>query len=222
MVTSDSRGAVERAQKHVGQVANLRRVSNPPADARRMATLAKLALCLLALEVTAPSQTNFTYYFAHIAAADVWRTTFTYVNAPAQTVTCSTSFLSDSGSPLPLSFNGSSISSASDTIPAGGTARRQTDAQPNLPVLTGWAEAVCTGPVKASALFRLYNGTTRGGGVGDCDDRASQTVRYLCGPVHGRGVRQSLVYYRGDHVHGQRSDRSGDCQQERDAGGRVA
>jgi len=112
------------------------------------------------LGVAAPAQTTLNYYFAHIAAADVWRTTFTYVNASTQTVTCATSFFSDSGSALSLSFNGSSLSSTGDAIPAGGIARRQTDAQPNLPVVTGWAAASCTGPVKASALFRRYNGTT--------------------------------------------------------------
>jgi hypothetical protein len=112
-----------------------------------------------------PGQTDGTsatgpaaYYFAHIAAASVWRTTFTYVNASTQPVTCNTSFYSDSGNPLPLSFNGSSLSSTTDAIPAGGIARRQTDAQPSLPVMTGWAMTNCTGPVKASALFREYNG----------------------------------------------------------------
>ncbi|MBZ5625712.1 MAG: hypothetical protein LAQ69_44520, partial [Acidobacteriia bacterium] len=110
--------------------------------------------------MAAPAQTTLNYYFAHIAAADVWRTTFTYVNASTQTVTCGTSFFSDSGSPLSLTFNGISLSSTSDVIPAGGTARRQTDAQPNLPVVTGWASAACTGPVKASSLFRRYNGNT--------------------------------------------------------------
>ncbi|HYW42368.1 MAG TPA: hypothetical protein VE959_05900 [Bryobacteraceae bacterium] len=118
------------------------------------------AASLIVLENTLPAQqTTLSYYFAHIAAADVWRTTFTYVNASTQTVTCNTSFFSDSGAPLTLSFNGSSVSSTSDTIPAGGTARRQTDAQPNLPGVTGWAAANCTGPVKASSLFRRYNGT---------------------------------------------------------------
>ncbi len=99
-----------------------------------------------------------TYYFAHIATAGPWRTTFTYVNATAQQVSCSTSFYSDSGGPLPLLFNGTSVSSTSDTIPPGGVARRQTDAQSGSPVTTGWAQAQCTGPVKASALFREYSG----------------------------------------------------------------
>ena len=100
------------------------------------------------------------YYFAHIAAGNVWRTTFTYVNASNQAVTCNTSFYSDSGAPLSLSFSGAALPSTSDAIPAGGIARRQTDAQPNLSVTTGWARAKCSGPVKASALFREYSGTT--------------------------------------------------------------
>jgi len=122
--------------------------------------LCNFALSLLALGLTAHAQTNLTYYFAHVAAADVWRTTFTYVNASSVPVTCNTSFFADSGNPLPLSFNGSAVSKTSDVIAAGGTVHRQTDAQPNLPVVTGWAEASCTGPVKASALFRLFNGST--------------------------------------------------------------
>ena len=97
-----------------------------------------------------------TYYFAHIAAADVWRTTFTYVNVAAQPVTCKTFFFSDAGSPLTLAFGGTSVTSTTDVIPPGGTARRQTDAQPGSPVITGWAVANCSGDVKASALFRRY------------------------------------------------------------------
>jgi hypothetical protein len=104
------------------------------------------------------AQPTLTYYFAHIAAADVWRTTFTYINPSTQTVTCGTAFYSDSGSPLALAFNGASLPSTTDAIPANGIARRQTDAQPNLPTVTGWAVANCTGPIKASALFRRYNG----------------------------------------------------------------
>src|SRR5689334_6756336 len=98
---------------------------------------------LAAASVTAPAQStlSYSYYFAHIAAADVWRTTFTFVNGGVQAVTCNTVFLSDSGAPLTLTFNGNPVSSTSDAIPAGGTARRQTDAQPNLPVETGWAVA---------------------------------------------------------------------------------
>jgi hypothetical protein len=116
-------------------------------------TAAEMANGVAAVANTQPQS----YYFAHIAVGDVWRTTFTLVNASNQPVTCNTSFYSDSGSPLPLSFGGSLKSSTSDIIPAGGLARRQTDAQSAAPLLTGWARADCSGPVKASALFRSYS-----------------------------------------------------------------
>jgi hypothetical protein len=87
-----------------------------------------------------------------------WRTTFTYVNQTNQPVTCNTTYLSDTGAALPLSFNGAFMTSASDAIPPSGLARRQTDAQPTAQVVTGWAAANCTGPIRASALFRAYNG----------------------------------------------------------------
>lgn len=80
-------------------------------------TVPKLAACLLAVGAAAPAQTTLTYYFAHIAAADVWRTTFTYVNASTHTVTCATSFFSDSGSPLSLAFNGRRV--GDDLRPSG-------------------------------------------------------------------------------------------------------
>ena len=117
-----------------------------------------LVLAITFSAFTAHTQTTIPYYFAHIAAADVWRTTFTYINGTTQPVTCTTAFYSDSGSPLTLSFTGSLLSSTSDTIPPGAIVRRQTDAQPALPLVTGWALAQCNGPVKASALFRRYNG----------------------------------------------------------------
>jgi hypothetical protein len=114
------------------------------------------ALCA----TSATCQTTISYYFPHIAAADVWRTTFTLVNAGTLAVNCSTTFRSDSGGSLALSFNGSPLQSISDTIPPGGTVRHQTDAQPSQPLVTGWAVASCSGPVKASALFRSFSGST--------------------------------------------------------------
>jgi hypothetical protein len=130
---------------------------------RRSSRLRSLTLVfcgsLVAFHGVAHAQTDLTYYFAHIAAAASWRTTFTYVNQTTLPVTCDTSFYSDTGTPLPLPFNGAPLSSVSDAIAAGGLARRQTDSQPNLPVVTGWAAASCNGPVKASALFRDYNGS---------------------------------------------------------------
>ena len=99
--------------------------------------LMALSASLVAFEGVSSAQGTLTYYFAHIAAGGVWRTTFTYVNQATQPVTCNTSFYSDTGSPLLLSFNGVALSFVSDTLPAGGLARRQTDPQPTVQVVTG-------------------------------------------------------------------------------------
>ncbi len=117
-----------------------------------------ILVLLPAVQSTASAQPTLTYYLAHIAAANSWRTTFTLVNQTTLPVTCNTSFFSDTGTPLALTFGGVAQSTTSDLIQPGGLARRQTDSQPSQPLVTGWAVANCTGPVKSSALFRSYNG----------------------------------------------------------------
>ena len=66
-----------------------------------------------------PAQSTLSYYFAHIAADGVWRTTFTYVNASTLPVSCTTNFYSDSGTPLALQFNGNSTRGASPNETSG-------------------------------------------------------------------------------------------------------
>lgn len=146
--------------------------------ARRRTLLLALSASLASFEGAASAQGTVSYYFAHIASAGVWRTTFTYVNQTTLPVTCNTSFYSDAGSPLPLSFNGVTLSSTGDTVPAGGIARRQTDAQTSHSVVTGWAVTNCTGPVRASALFRSYSGN-----VGLAPARFTAAVRLVLGTV---------------------------------------
>src|SRR5206468_6404850 len=53
-------------------------------------------------------------------------------------------------------FGGIKTSVVPYTLVAGGTVHTQTDPDPTGPVLTGWAQAVCDGPVKASVLFRDF------------------------------------------------------------------
>jgi hypothetical protein len=104
-----------------------------------------------------PAMGASTYYFSHLALGGGWQTTITYVNDSSQSVTCQTSFLSDLGVPLPVSFGGTAASSRTDILLPGGTLHQQSTANLNAPVVTGWAQAQCTGPVKASLLFRLYS-----------------------------------------------------------------
>ena len=119
------------------------------------------------------------YYFAHIAAASNWRTTFTYVNASAAPVTCDTSFYSDTGAPLPLSFNGSQISSTSDAIPREASrAVKPIFKQPSYDHRLGDRQVHRTS--ETSTLFRDYSGNVPEGeaSVIAATSPASQFVTY--------------------------------------------
>lgn len=107
-----------------------------------------LLLCQTAVE--------YNYYFPHIASGGIWRTTFTFVNPTENFVSCNTSFYSDTGGPLPLSFAGIKRSVVPYNLVPGGTIHAQTDPDSAGAVRTGWARSVCDGPVKASALFRDF------------------------------------------------------------------
>ena len=97
-----------------------------------------------------------TYYFPHLALGGGWQTTLTYSNYSPQTVTCETTFFSDSGSPLSVSFGGSAASSRTDTLVPGGVVHEESKADLNAAEVRGWAKAQCSGPIKASLLFRSY------------------------------------------------------------------
>ncbi len=106
----------------------------------------------LALTDTATAST--TYYFPHMAIGAGWQTTLTYVNYSTTPVTCTTTFMGDDGSPLQISFTtpiptqlGPGASFHIESNYTGGEA-------------DGWGQAVCSGPIKASLLFRFYSGTT--------------------------------------------------------------
>jgi hypothetical protein len=107
-----------------------------------------------------------TYYFAHMAFGGGWQSTLTYVNYSQQSVTCQTSFYSDSGAPLQAPFPEGTSSTRTDVLAAGGDIHDQTQAAAASALLTGWAKAQCTGPVKASLLYRLYNGAVAQGEAG--------------------------------------------------------
>jgi len=107
-----------------------------------------------------------TYYFPHFAFGGGWQSTLTYVSSSSQSVTCHTSFYSDSGALLPVPFSAATSSTRTDILAAGGDIHDQTQAAVSSTLLTGWAEGQCTGPVKASLLYRLYNGATAQGEAG--------------------------------------------------------
>ena len=98
------------------------------------------------------------YYFPHLAVGAGWQTTLTYINHSSEEVNCQTNFLSDQGSPLTVSFAGlGAVESRTDVLPPGGSVHEETDVELSAPLVPGWARASCSGPVKASLLFRRHN-----------------------------------------------------------------
>jgi hypothetical protein len=105
----------------------------------------------------AGSSTPSTYYFSQLAFGGSYQTTLTYINYSPQTVTCTTSFYSDSGGSLALPFSQGTISTRTDVLGPGGSIHDPTTASLAGTAMQGWAVASCTGPVEASVLFRNYN-----------------------------------------------------------------
>ena len=109
-------------------------------------------------EPDASTQGPTTYYFPHLAVGASWQTTITYINDSPEEVTCETEFISDHGSPLMVSFPGrGTVMDRTDVLPPDGSVHEETDLDLDTPLVPGWAKAACTGPVKASLLFRQYD-----------------------------------------------------------------
>ena len=109
-------------------------------------------------ELDAAAQGSTTYYFPHLAVGASWQTTITYINYSPQQVSCTTDFLSDQGAPLMVSFaDRGTVVSRTDVLPPQGSVHQETNVQLNAPLAPGWARATCSGPVKASLLFRQHN-----------------------------------------------------------------
>ena len=96
------------------------------------------------------------YYFSQLALGGGWQTTLTYINYSPQAVTCVTNFFTDSGAPLMVPFGEGSVSTRTDTLQPGQSFHDASKADLNAPVAQGWAQAACSGSIKASLLYRLY------------------------------------------------------------------
>ena len=126
-----------------------------------MAVWSLAAVLLLAagsLPLQAQDQASTTYYFPHLAVGAGWQTTITYINYSSEEVTCQTDFLSDDGNPLMVSFaDRGTVVSRPDVLPPGGSVHQETNVELSAPLSPGWARATCSGPVKASLLFRQHD-----------------------------------------------------------------
>ena len=109
-------------------------------------------------ELDASAQGSTTYYFPHLAVGASWQTTITYINHSPEEVTCQTDFISDHGTPLMVSFAElGMVDSRTDVLPPGGSVHQETNVDLSASLAPGWARATCSGPVKASLLFRRRN-----------------------------------------------------------------
>jgi hypothetical protein len=109
----------------------------------------------LSAAITGPVVPQIPYYFSHLAVGGSFQTTLTYVNYSPQAVTCVTNFYSDIGTPLSMPFTEGTVSTRTDTLQPGQSIHDPTISNAAA-ASGGWAQAVCTGPVQASVLYRLY------------------------------------------------------------------
>ena len=137
-----------------------------------------------------------TYYFPHLAVGAGWQTTITYINYSPQEVTCQTNFLSDDGAPLLVSFAGlGTVVSRSDDLPPGGSVHQETNVELNAPLAPGWVRATCTGPVKASLLFRRYDSEGVPTGEAGINAATVPATRFVTFAEQGEGQSGTGVAY---------------------------
>ena len=147
-------------------------------------------------ELDAAAQGSTTYYFTHLAVGASWQTTITYINYSPQEVTCQTDFLSDHGSPLMVSFAGrGTVISRTDVLPPGGSVHQETNVDLSAPLARGWARATCSGPLKASLLYRRRNSEGVPTGEAGVNATTVPATRFVTFAEQGEGKYGSGVAY---------------------------
>ena len=147
-------------------------------------------------EPDAAAQGATTYYFPHLAVGASWQTTITYINYSPQEVSCRTEFLSDQGTPLMVSFPGlGPVVSRTDVLPPGGSVHEETDVGLSAALAAGWARADCSGPVKASLLFRRYDSAGAPTGEAGVNAAAVPATRFVTFAEQAAGQAGTGVAY---------------------------
>ena len=147
-------------------------------------------------ELDPSAQGPATYYFPHLAVGASWQTTLTYINYSPREVTCRTDFFSGQGTPLAVSFPGRGAdASRSDVLPPGGSVHEETDVGLSAPLVSGWARADCTGPVKASLLFRQYDSAGVPTGEAGVNAAAAPATRFVTFAEQAPGQAGTAVAY---------------------------
>ena len=113
-----------------------------------------------------------------------------------QEVSCQTEFLSDHGSPLLVSFAGRGMDiSRSDVLPPGGSVHEETNVELSAPRVAGWARATCSGPVKASLLYREYDSEGVPTGEAGVNAATVPATRFVTFAEQGEGKYGTGVVY---------------------------
>ena len=147
-------------------------------------------------EVDAAAQGSTTYYLPHLAVGDNWQTTLTYINYSSQEVSCETDFLSDFGSPLMVSFAGrGTVINRNDVLPPGGSVHEETNVELSNPLVPGWARVTCSGPVKASLLYRRRNSEGVPTGEAGVNATTVPATRFVTFAEQGEGKSGTGVAY---------------------------
>ena len=147
-------------------------------------------------ELDPSAQGPTTYYFPHLAVGASWQTTITYINYSAQEVSCQTDFLSDQGTPLMVSFpGGGRVSNRTDVLLPGGSVHEETNVELSAPLVPGWARAACSGPVKASLLFRQYDSEGLPTGEAGVNAAAVPATRFVTFAEQAAGQAGTGVAY---------------------------
>ncbi|MCY4587097.1 MAG: hypothetical protein OXB98_13765, partial [Bryobacterales bacterium] len=147
-------------------------------------------------ELDPSAQGPTTYYFPHLAVGASWQTTITYINYSPLEVTCRTDFFSGQGTPLTVSFPGRGrVSDRSDVLLPGGSVHEETDVGLSAPLVSGWAQADCTGPVKASLLFRQYDSAGVPTGEAGVNAAAAPATRFVTFAEKREGQPGTAVAY---------------------------
>ena len=85
--------------------------------------------------------------------------------------------------------------SRSDVLPPGGSVHQETNVELSAPLAPGWARATCSGPLKASLLFRQYD--SEGGPTGEAAVNATTVpaTRFVTFAEQGEGKSGTGVAY---------------------------
>ena len=147
-------------------------------------------------EPDASAQGPTTYYFPHLAVGASWQTTITFINYTAEEVSCRTDFISDHGGPLLVSFPERGMTdSRPDVLPPGGSVHEETDVDLGAPLVPGWARATCTGPVKASLLFRQYDSEGEPVAEAGVNAAAGPATRFVSFAEQAEGMTGTGIAY---------------------------